>query len=176
MTTQFQVGQTYNVDREYGEFITITRRTDKSVWLKHEDGTESRKGIKFADDTECFALNTFTMIFAKPAVNEPQVNIDYKPINPKYDHPEYHETQTAETPFKVGNLHKVCRASYAKIIDRTQNLLTFEWDGKTYQRHIFNNMYTEVVNIEGYYTLSSENPNPDECDPMVWEKIRNNKP
>jgi hypothetical protein len=66
MTTQFQVGQTYNVDREYGEFITITRRTDKSVWLKHEDGTESRKGIKILNNIEVVQSKDFNLYSNRP--------------------------------------------------------------------------------------------------------------
>jgi hypothetical protein len=162
MTVKFEIGQTYNVDREYGEFITITRRTEKSIWVSVNSGTEERRKLKFADNKECFALNTFTMIFAKPdnlngciteTINE--CDVDYQPIDPQYDSPEYHETVKAERSFKVGEVCQVFKGSLATIIERTQNTLTFEWQGKIYKRHIFNNTYNEVVNIYGFYSINT---------------------
>ena len=87
MTVKFEVGQTYNVDREYGEVITVLRRTEKSIWVSIDSGTEERRKIKTQGTTECFMLNTFTVIFAKPdnlngcmteTIIEEQTDIEYK--------------------------------------------------------------------------------------------------
>jgi hypothetical protein len=87
MTVKFEVGQTYNVDREYGEVITVLRRTEKSIWVSVDSGTEERRKIKTQGTTECFMLNTFTVIFAKPdnlngcmteTIIEEQTDIEYK--------------------------------------------------------------------------------------------------
>jgi hypothetical protein len=87
MTTQFQVGQTYNVDREYGEVITVLRRTEKSIWVSVDSGTEERRKIKTQGTTECFMLNTFTVIFAKGCITETiiekQTDIEYRIVGAK---------------------------------------------------------------------------------------------
>ena len=81
MTVKFEVGQTYNVDREYGEVITVLRRTEKSIWVSVDSGTEERRKIKTQGTTECFMLNTFTVIFAgciTETIIEKQTDIEYK--------------------------------------------------------------------------------------------------
>jgi hypothetical protein len=59
---KFQVGKTYTVVNrgyELGQ-VVVTKRTDKSVWLKHEDGTEARKGIKVLNDYEVVQSQNFS--------------------------------------------------------------------------------------------------------------------
>ena len=91
MTVKFEVGQTYNVDREYGEVITVLRRTEKSIWVSIDSGTEERRKIKTQGTTECFMLNTFTVIFAKGCMTETinecdieeQTDIEYRIVGAK---------------------------------------------------------------------------------------------
>jgi hypothetical protein len=91
MTVKFEIGQTYKVDREYGEVITVLRRTEKSIWVRVDSGTEERRKIKTQGTTECFMLNTFTVIFAKGCMTETinkcdiekQTDIEYRIVGAK---------------------------------------------------------------------------------------------
>jgi hypothetical protein len=68
MTVKFEVGQTYTiVNRGYelGQ-VTVTKRTDKSVWLKQENGAESRKGIKILNDIEVIQSKDFNLYSNRP--------------------------------------------------------------------------------------------------------------
>lgn len=62
MTTLFEVGKVYGCANIYGiEKYTVTKRTEKSVWLSHEDACLS---IKYkietdSDYNEIIRLNKF---------------------------------------------------------------------------------------------------------------------
>jgi hypothetical protein len=67
MTTQFKAGQTYKNNRVT---ITVTRRTDKSVWFKNYEGKEVRRkiqvtGNKFEGLFEIISFDEFYNIDAR---------------------------------------------------------------------------------------------------------------
>jgi hypothetical protein len=75
MINQFQVGQTYT---RKSNTITITRRTDKSVWFEDWTGTELRRKIQTTGLYEWVKLDEMYNIDARALVettvtsNEPQ--------------------------------------------------------------------------------------------------------
>jgi hypothetical protein len=104
MTTlvKFQVGQTYNMSlRGYDMGVAeITKRTDKSVWLKHEDGVTKRYKINILDEKEIVqAKNLFTI--SATNITKPQDTLE--PVTKPQDLETFNHFEYIESHYVVKN-------------------------------------------------------------------------
>jgi hypothetical protein len=110
MTVKFEVGQTYNMSlRGYDMGVAkITKRTEKSVWLKNEDGLTKRYKINILDEKEIVqAKNLFTISATNMA--EPQDTLE--PVTKPQDLVTEPQNKTESvtiskhTKFEIGGLY-----------------------------------------------------------------------
>jgi hypothetical protein len=109
MTVKFEVGQTYNMSlRGYDMGVAeITKRTEKSVWLKHEDGLTKRYKINILDEKEIVqAKNLFTI--SATNITKPQTTSE--PVTESQNTVEtilepITETISKHTKFEIGGLY-----------------------------------------------------------------------
>ena len=111
MTTlvKFQVGQTYNMSlRGYDMGVAeITKRTEKSVWVKNEDDAVKRYKVLILDDKEIVqAKNLFTI----SATNITKFQTTSEPVTESQNTVEtilepITETISKHTKFEIGGLY-----------------------------------------------------------------------